>query len=170
LSYYAVVRLILREQPELLSCLCHCRHCGIFFITHPRNAKRTDLGCPFGCREAYRKKRSTERSMAYYRTEEGRLKKRLQNRRRGSNGAISEAVDSGKKTEARSERTNLMASTERARLGIEAYLGMILSLIEGREVSREEVRSLLKRIVRQHSIAQRPRMDYDSGEVKKSPP
>lgn len=170
MSYYAVVRQVLREQPELQRSLCHCRHCGIFFITHPRNAKRTDLGCPFGCREAYRKQRSTERSMAYYRTEEGRLKKRLQNRRRGSAGAISEAVDSVKKTEARSERTNLVASTERVRFGIASYLGMVLSLIEGRRVSREEVQCLLERIVRQHSIAQRLGMDYDSGEVRKSPP
>jgi hypothetical protein len=170
LSYYAVVRLILGEQPALLCCLCRCRHCGIFFITHPRNAKRTDLGCPFGCREAYRKQRSTERSMAYYRTKEGRLKKRIQNRRRGRGASVSPTVAPGQKAEKRSERTKSGASTKRDRFGIAAYLGMVLSLIEVRRVRQEEVEGLIERIMRQHSIAHRFGMDYVSGELKKSPP
>ncbi len=40
------------------------------------------MGCPFGCREALRKKRSTDRSTAYYKTRSGRYKKKLQNNKR----------------------------------------------------------------------------------------
>jgi hypothetical protein len=40
------------------------------------------------------------------------------------------------------------------------YLAMVLSLIEGREVSFPEVKALLYRAWRQHSIARRRRLDY----------
>jgi hypothetical protein len=43
---------------------------------------------------------------------------------------------------------------------IVAYLAMVLSLIEGREVSFREVKALLYRAWRQHSIARRRGLDY----------
>jgi hypothetical protein len=79
-------------------------------------------------------------------------------------------VEPVKKAEKQSERTISGSSTEGERLGIEAYLGMVLSLIEGRPVSREEVQGLIERIMRQHSMAHRVGMDYVSGELQKSPP
>jgi hypothetical protein len=103
-SYYYVLRSILRDRPELRRCLSRCRHCGIYFLTHPRNAKRTDLGCPFGCREAYRKQSSTERSVAYYRTSEGRLKRRLQNERR--RGAVPSS-EVGKQEREKEQRSHV---------------------------------------------------------------
>jgi len=105
--------------------------------------------------------------MAYYRTKEGRLKKRIQNRRRGRGASVSPTVAPGQKAEKRSERTK---SGARDRFGIAAYLGMVLSLIEVRRVRQEEVEGLIERIMRQHSIAHRFGMDYVSGELKKSPP
>ncbi|MFB3902906.1 MAG: hypothetical protein ACE15E_05585 [Acidobacteriota bacterium] len=75
LEYYFVLRSALRAQPGLRRCLTRCRHYRIFFLTDPRNAGRRDLGCPFGCREAHRKRSSTRRSVACYQTKEGRLKK-----------------------------------------------------------------------------------------------
>lgn len=170
LSYYSLLRLILRGRPELRRCLCHCRHCGIFFITHPRNAKRTDLGCPFGCRETCRKQRSTERSVAYYRTSEGRLKKRLQNERRRQSGLVSESGDQGEEKEQRRGAKKPRSPTGGESLGIEEYLAMVISLIERRQVGVEELQGLLARIMRQHSIAYRRRVDYVVGEQQKSPP
>ena len=108
--------------------------------------------------------------MAYYRTKEGRLKKRIQNRRRGRGASVSPTVAPGQKAEKRSERTKSGASTKRDRLGIAAYLGMVLSLIEVRRVRQEEVEGLIERIMRQHSMAHRVGMDYVSGELQKSPP
>jgi hypothetical protein len=80
--YYFVLRFVCSTKPHLRRCLKRCRHCRIFFFTHPRNKGRDDLGCPFGCREAHRKKCSTERSMRYYRTPAGKEKKRRLNGRR----------------------------------------------------------------------------------------
>ena len=82
LSYYVVLRSVLRLKPWLRKCLARCRHCGIFFLTDVRNAGRKDLGCPFGCRQAHRQSQSTCRSVAYYREPEGKVKKRDLNARR----------------------------------------------------------------------------------------
>lgn len=69
-----------------------CRHCRIFFLAHPRNAGRKDLGCPFGCREAHRKQESNQRSAAYYGEAEGKIKKRaLNSKRKTSRKEASEA-------------------------------------------------------------------------------
>jgi len=76
LSYYVVLRSVLRLKPGLRKCLARCRHCGIFFLTDVRNAGRLDLGCPFGCSQAHRQRQSTRRSVAYYREPEGQVKKR----------------------------------------------------------------------------------------------
>ena len=59
-----------------------CAGCGIRFLTHPRNRGRTDLRCPFGCRERHRQKCANERSCRYYQTAEGRKKKEWRNAER----------------------------------------------------------------------------------------
>src|SRR5262249_19646265 len=84
LQYYLLLRSVLRTKPRLRQCLVRCRHCRIFFLTHPCNAGRKDLGCPFGCRRAHRKQQSTLRSVAYYRDPIGKEKKRALNGKRAS--------------------------------------------------------------------------------------
>jgi hypothetical protein len=79
LEYYWLLRSALRAKPHLRACLTRCRHCRIFFLTHPRNAGRRDLRCPFGCRETHRKRESTKRSVDYYRGVQGRKYRREQN-------------------------------------------------------------------------------------------
>ncbi len=76
LDYYVVLRSVLRDRPEVRRLRTRCRHCGIFFIADPRNAGREDLGCPFGCADAHRRQRSTERSVTYNRSEVGQAKRR----------------------------------------------------------------------------------------------
>jgi hypothetical protein len=80
--YYFAVRCVLKDKPELKNCLKRCVHCQIPFFTHRRNAKRSDLRCPFGCRDAHRRKKSTERSTAYYRFKKCKAKKKELNKRR----------------------------------------------------------------------------------------
>ena len=60
----------------------HCCHCGIRFLTHPRNANRRNLRCPFGCREHHRRQQANERSKKHYRTDSGRKNKKLLNGKR----------------------------------------------------------------------------------------
>ena len=82
LEYYWLLRSVLRAKPHLRACLTRCRHCRIFFLTHPRNAGRDDLGCPFGCRQAHRQRASAQRSAAYYGDAKGKSIKSKLNQRR----------------------------------------------------------------------------------------
>jgi hypothetical protein len=156
-QYYVVLRSVLRSQSRLRRCLTRCRRCRIFFLTHPRNAGRSDLRCPFGCRQAHRKQRSTERSVAYYTTAEGKAKKKMQNGKRiqgktraETNPPVTEAVEFDTR--------------------IVGYVAMVASLIEGGRVSEAEILQRLVRAMRQHSMARRRRMDYVVAQLQKHGP
>jgi hypothetical protein len=151
LSYYFVLRTALRKRPHLRGCLTRCRHCRIFFLTHPRNRGRKDLGCPFGCREAHRKKTSAERSGAYYRTAVGKKKKAGLNDKRRQSRASRER----EKSPAQGE-----ASAKELKPSIVEHIQVVTSLIEGFEVSLEQVLAMLERTRRQRRIVREGRLEY----------
>jgi hypothetical protein len=66
----------------LTRCLVRCRYCGIRFLTHPCNAGRRDLYCPFGCRKEHRRQCANRRSAKHYRTPKGRKHKKARNGQR----------------------------------------------------------------------------------------
>lgn len=151
LAYYQVLRTALRTRPHLRPYLTRCRHCRIFFLAHPRNRGRQDLGCPFGCRDAHRRKCSAERSTAYYGTAAGKRKKARLNGKRGQPG------DSGGEPEGASAPASGGIEVD---AGIVEHVRMVTSLVEGFYVSREEVLAMLERTVRQRSIVRERRIDY----------
>ena len=155
LQYYFVLRSVLRAKPCLRRCLTRCRHCRIFFLTHPCNAGRNDLRCPFGCSKEHRKRDSNKRSAEYYRTEEGKLKKKIQNGKRGKAEAKAGLGDG-----TRCDNADLAPDEPRFDAGMVRYLRMVTSLIEGRRVSLMEILAMLARVVRQHSMVRRRRIDY----------
>lgn len=73
---------VLRDHPALKDCAVPCSHCAIRFLTHPRNVRRIDLRCPFGCRQHHRREQSNRRSTAYYQTKKGKQLKSELNQRR----------------------------------------------------------------------------------------
>ncbi len=163
-QYYVVLRSVLRTRPDLRRCVTRCRHCRIFFVTHPRNVGRRDLGCPFGCKEAHRKRRSTQRSVEYYGTKEGKTKKKIQNGKRSYGEARADhhpQLRSAPQLEC--DGVRLDAATV-------SYVRMVTSLIEERQVSEDEIVEMLVRAMRQHSIARRRRMDYVLAYLKKNAP
>lgn len=163
LEYYLVLRSVLRAKPHLRRCLTRCRQCRIFFPTHPRNAGRADLRCPFGCRAAHRKRRSTDRSVEYYRTKEGRFKKGMQNgKRRQPRHADVQGLGEEK-------GVALEAKEGKCNEEMVEHVRMVTSLIEGRKVSREEILQMLVRAVRQHSIGRERRVDYIVRYMKEHP-
>jgi len=172
LEYYYVLRSVLRAKPHLRRCRTRCRHCGIFFITDPRNAKRNDLSCPFGCREAHRRRCSTERSVAYYRTGVGKFKKRIQNGKRSRAKPTPERDKMPEEEEKPQEDEKLGGTQDGSGFdaGMVSYLRMVTSLIEGRRVSRDEILEMLARILRQHSMARRRRTDYFVWYLNEYPP
>ena len=154
LSYYVVLRSVLRLKPWLRKCLARCRHCGIFFLTDPRNAGRRDLGCPFGCSRAHRQRQSTRRSVAYYREPEGKVKKRGLNARRH-------------KTPRSLPSDNPAPAWLRPVL---AYVCVMVGLIEGRRVHLWEVVAMLERTVRQHRMVRTRRIDQGVAWLHEQPP
>jgi hypothetical protein len=149
LSYYVVLRSVLRMKPGLRKCLARCRHCGIFFLTDPRNAGRRDLGCPFGCSRAHRQKQSTQRSVAYYQEPEGKVKKQALNARR---------------------RKSPPPPVPPGPQPFLHYLCGVLGLIEGRPVALEEVVEMLQRILRQHRMVRTRRLEQSVARLHEKPP
>lgn len=153
-SYYVVLRSVLRVKPWLRKCLTRCRHCGIFFLTDPRNAGRRDLGCPFGCSRAHRQQQSTQRSVAYYQEPEGKIKKQALNARRRKSpqpSAPPSSVPPGPRPFLR-------------------YVCVMVSLIEGRPVALWEVVAMLERTARQHRMVRTRRMDQSVARLHEKPP
>lgn len=159
LRYYFVLGIALRSRPHLRRCLVRCRHCRIFFLTDPRNARRKDLGCPFGCGDILRRESRNARSRAYYRTQKGRENKQAWNGERN------------RRRDAQAPATPLATAEEEGRrpsepdepvfdAGIVSHVRAVVSLVEGFPVSREDVLAMLRRSWRQRRMARRKRIDY----------
>ena len=144
LSYYVVLRSVVRLKPWLRKCLARCRHCGIFFLSDVRNGGRRDWGCAFGCRQAHRRRQSTLRSVDYYGQPEGKVKKRALNARRRPSAESSAPAPSCPLPWPRP---------------ILEYVRVVVGLIEGRKVALGEVVAVLERTVRQHRMVRRRRID-----------
>lgn len=169
----------MESQPRLKSCICWCVHCGIRFLAHPRNAGRVNLRCPFGCRAHHRRQRSTQRSVAYYRTEAGRREKKRLNGRRSEpapTAAPPTAASPPKPPEESSGKLELrvggvsLGESDLRRSPVLPYVRMAAGLIEGARFSLAEIVDLLCRSLRQHSIARRTRTDYVLHFLHQHPP
>ena len=160
-QYYWVVRFVLKEKPHLKKCLTRCRHCHIRFFTHPRNAGRRDLGCPFGCRQAHRRKNSIHRSTEYYRSKEGKQKKRYLNAGRRQQNRLSES--------SRDEKGNDDCGSKIDSATV-SHIQMVTSLLEGCFVGLAQVATMLDKIMRQHSIVIGGKLFYDALCHQKTPP
>jgi len=150
---------VLKEKPHLQKCLTHCRHCQILFFTHPRNAGRSDLGYPFGCRQAHRTKNEIQRSIEYYRSKEGKIKKKYLNARR--NGRMVESNPDEKPPEVGEievDQTTVF------------HIQMVTGLIQGRAVSLKEVIGLIDKVLRQLSIDVDAKLAYAWPCQQKTPP
>ena len=123
----------------------------------PRNAGRRDLGCPFGCREAHRRRQASRRSTAYYQDAEGKRKRRQQNARRRKPLPTPRPALSPE------------ASFPWPRPIVE-YVRMVATLIEGYQVSLAEVVEMLRRVLRQHSIVRTRRIDQIIAQLHEHPP
>ena len=158
-SYYAQIRSLLRERPDLRRYLKRCRHCGILFFTDPRNAGRSDLYCGFGCREAHRRQNNTRRSLAFYR--EHPNKKRHQNRKR----YLRTCPQPGRRAASPCQDGRTDANDEPA-APIVRHVRVIVSLIEGRPVTLAEIVEMLAKKGRQHRMAGKRRRAYGVRQIR----
>jgi hypothetical protein len=164
LEYYWLLRSVLRAKPHLRACLTRCRHCGIFFFTHPRNAGRHNLRCAFGCREAYRKQAAAQRTAAYYREPRGKRKKAALNQRRRDQEAARRGQTPGRKTPA-GKPPSIQANSV-----IVEHVRMVVSLIEGRRVKRRAILQMAAKNRRQHTMVRRRKIDQAVLWLNEHPP
>ena len=111
-------------------------------LTSPSNRGRDDLRCPMGCRVEHARQERNRLSSEYYRTPEGREKKRELNKKsRSGDGASVNGADA--------------PSDINGDADLESYLKSIFSVIEERPVDDTEVQSLIQRSrdeLRQYSL------------------
>ena len=160
-QYYRVVRSVLKEKPHLKKCLTQCRHCHILFFTHPRNVGRSDLGCPFGCRDAHRRQNAIARSTEYYRTKEGKIKKKQLNDARSEQNRLSDP------SRAKTDNDDFGSGADDATV---RHIQLVTSLIEGRWVGLAEIFAILDKILRQHSIDSAVKLAYAAFCHQRNPP
>lgn len=194
LEYYVVLRSVLRAKPRRRKCLSRCRHCGIFFLTDPRNARRYDLGCPFGCRRAHRRRESIRRSTEYYRGEQGRKYKRRQNQRQQEKRRLRAAAENPSAGHGLERPAPPSPSGESEVAGpsppppaaasppndpvsfppppehLLQYLKRVVSWIEERPVSGAELLAMLQQVFRQRSTVRRRRIDHTVAWLHEHPP
>lgn len=186
-QYQIALDSVVESHPRLQRCLTRCVHCGIRFLTHPRNAGRVDLRCPFGCREHHRKQRSSQRSTAYYQTAAGKQKKKSQNCNRYHRTRSSKAEGQPELK----QHTTCSNDSPPGRLSVKValrldgvilgewdvrksrmlpYLRMVVRLVEGIGLSCDELLKVLRQAMRQHSLAYRSRTDYVLSFLHQHPP
>lgn len=153
-EYSVLLESLLRTRPHLHPCLKRCRHCGILFLTHPRNAKRDDLRCGFGCRQGHRRASAIRRSVEYYRKRKDI--KRALNRRRYLNDALKGGISP---SVSRDLPGSALVADNAAELILD-HVRVVVSLIEGRRVGLKEVKRMLAQNWRQHSMVRERRMEY----------
>jgi hypothetical protein len=161
LQYYALLRSVLRTRAKLRPCLTRCWHCRIFFLAAECNAGRKG-GCPFGCAATHRRMEWRRNSAQYYQSPEGKRKKSAQNQRRKNQdqGPPPLAPAPPEPPEPRSEIPGLLVG----------YVQRVVSVIEGRPVSRAEILAMLAQEKRQHSLVRRRRIDQIMRSLHERPP
>ena len=156
--YFTALRTVRDLYPESRRRLVRCAECGIHFFTDVRNAGRTDLRCPFGCRRERRRQLGAMRSFRHYRRKHGRELKTALN---------------GKRRRAARQPIALEAPPEPPRrpedLGPDmiAYIQLLTGIIERRAVSRAEAMALIAWVLRQRSFGERRRTGYGAPQTRR---
>jgi len=163
LQYYALLRSVLGTRPKLRRCLTRCWRCGIFFIAAACNAGRK-LGCPFGCADEHRWREWRRTSTEYYKDPEGKRRKSKHNQRlrdrRKAVAAPEKVPEPQPPPEAKDEIPTALVS----------YVQRVVSGIEGRRVSREEILEMLAKEKSQHSLVRQRRIDQIIRSLHERPP
>lgn len=194
-QYQIALDSALMSNPQLGRCVANCVHCGIRFLTDPRNAGREDLRCPFGCRRHHRKQQSNQRSTAYYRTPSGKTKKERLNLRRSpkpdpehtrpepqpadhdradqhipaTKPDLARRDDSPRKIELHLQGVALSQS-DVVNSPMLPYVRLLVRLIDRLELSRAQIVEWLLETMRQHSMSRRSGTDYVLGFLNQHPP
>lgn len=93
--------------------------------------------------------------MEYYRTREGKIKKKIQNGRRSKKYPSVNAIKDS--TREKLSHNAVESTFDEVTLN---YLQMVTGLIEGRSVSMDEILLIVSKVLRQHSMERRGKSSY----------
>jgi len=199
-QYQTTLDSLLESHAALKRRIKHCLDCGIRFLAAPQNAGREDLRCPFGCTKRHRAQQSNERVKAYRRTERGKKKKDALNARRyrsspstacespceASANTKSPPCDPADSPLAENATQPLPAELSVAiELDLDGvildessvvnspmlpYIRTLIWIIDRIRLSHVEVAGWLRQVLRQRSMACRPRREYVLRFLHQHPP
>ncbi len=164
LQYYALLRSVIRTRPKLRRCLARCWRCGIYFVAAACNAGRK-LGCPFGCADEHRRREWQRTSREYRQGSDGKRKKSAANQRQRDRQKAGAPKASCEVSE-----ENSGALAEKFSGSLVRYVHRVVSGIEGRRVSREEIVEMLAKEKSQHSLVRQRRVDQIIRALHERPP
>jgi hypothetical protein len=151
-GYYLTLRDGLRAHPWARAYLRRCAICRLFFLVNSRAAWHKCVCCPYGCRPIRQRELSDKRVTAYYEKPEGRRKKAALNRAR----SLKETAAAAPAAPAAAPP----AADAGPSPAVITHLQVVTSFFEGRPVGREEILSLMARILRQRMIGRPPPKQY----------
>jgi len=175
----------LQSHPQLQDCAVSCKHCGIRFLTHPRNRHRRDLRCPFGCRQHHRRLYGNRRSAVHYRTPHGNANKEERNARRCRTPPREEPQTEPLEQTALPNQPLPDEASTMVELLLEGvvldeamvrnspmlpYVRMVVNLLDGRRLLCQQIVRLLLEALRQRSMANRRRSEYLLDFLHQHPP
>jgi hypothetical protein len=161
-QYYALLRSVLRTRTQLRPCLTRCWQCRIFFVAAACNAGRKG-GCPFGCAQAHRQREWRRTSAEYYENPQGKKKKSDLNQQRKRKPASPEGPEPSAPAQAPGPGKQIPPL-------LVGYVQRVVSAIEARPVSREEIVAMLAKEKRQHSMVRERRVDQIIRSLHERPP
>lgn len=151
MAYYGKLREALRLQPNGRRYLTRCARCRIFFLCDPRNVNRTDIYCRFGCRTVRSLELGNKRSRKHNATKLGRkTKKKHNDQRRGGERQSSEKKNCPVQSIKEPQRCRPILN----------HIASVLWIIDGRWYSRDEIWSVISKILRRRSIDKWGLSDY----------
>jgi hypothetical protein len=181
-------------------CLIRCRHCRIFFLTHRRNHRGLHLvSCPFGCRKEHDRRESIRRTATYYR-EHPEKKRALNQRRyrvaplsvanrpattaqlqsppvdspqvTANNSPCSESPTASADHDPEPQCPPALAEVlpKAQDPEVMGHVRVIVSLLEARPVSLEEIWQTLLHFWRQRTIGRRRPIDHTVAWLNTHPP
>jgi hypothetical protein len=120
---------------------------------------RSDLGCPFGCRQAHRRAGEKKRCREYYQSDAGKIKKSYLNARRKQSRPAEQSAEN---------------QTPRIDCGVDPtivfHIQKVISWIEGRSIGLQDIVKLINRRLRQLSFEKSKKISYAGRYHKNRPP
>ena len=128
------------------------------------------MGCPLGCADEHRRREWRRTSAEYYKDSKGKRKKSRHNQRQRDRRKAAAASEKVPQPSRPPEAQEEILATAEIPTRLVSYVQRVVSGIEERLVSREEILEMLAKEKSQHSLVRRRRIDQIIQSLHERPP